>query len=200
MKPTQHITKYLVEFNQLSTLTGWDHCALQHQFYRKLLACIKDKVSHVGKPNMLPALWTLVLSIDNHYWEQEEETHQERGGQLSEKKTDKPQNQASSSSLNQNSQNKHHKNTSTPHNSSSSARNSEKKTSDLGDKLGKNGKLTATEQVHCFTNNLCLFCGGVGHTAKECLKSSSSAAKAKCNAAKTKSNKPEATLAEDLKK
>jgi hypothetical protein len=56
MKPTQHITKYLVEFNQLSTLTGWDHCALQHQFYRKLLACIKDKVSHVGKPNMLPAL------------------------------------------------------------------------------------------------------------------------------------------------
>ena len=55
---------------------------------------------------------------------------------------------------------------STPHNSGLSAQNSENKMSDLGDKLGKYGKLTAMELACCFANNLYLFCGGVGHTAK----------------------------------
>ena len=200
MKPTQRIAKYLVEFTRLSTLTGWDNRALRHQFYRGLPARIKDEVSRVGKPDTLPELRTLALSIDNRYWEREEETRRERGGQSSEKRTDKPQNQASSSSSNQNNQNKHHKKSSTPNNSGSSHNNSEKKTSDLGDKLGKDGKLTAAERSRRFANNLCLFCGGVGHTAKECPKSSSSAAKAKGRAAKTKSDKPETTPAEDSKK
>jgi hypothetical protein len=145
MKPTHCIAKYLVEFNRLSTLTGWDSRALQHQFYHGLPARIKDKVSRVGKPDMLPALRTLALSIDNCYWEREEEICREHGGQSSEKKTDRPQNQASSSSSNQNNQNKHHKKMPTPHNSGSSAQNSERKTSDLGDKLGRDGKLTAAE-------------------------------------------------------
>jgi len=145
MKPTHCIAKYLVEFNQLSMLTSWDSCALQHQFCCRLPAHIKDEVWCVGKPDILPVLRTLALSMGNHYWEQEEETHHECGGQSSEKKTDKPQNQASSSSLNQNSQNKHHKKTSILHNSSSSAQNSERKTSDLGNKLRRDSRLTAVE-------------------------------------------------------
>jgi len=157
-------------------------------------------VSHVGKPDTHSALQTLALSIDNRYWEREEETRRERGGQSSEKKIDKPQNQASFSSSNQNNQNKHHKKTPTPHNSGSSAQNSERKTSDLGDKLGRDGKLTTAERARRFANNLCLFCGGVGHSARECPKSSSSAAKAKGRAAKTKSDKPETAPAEDSKK
>jgi len=56
MKPTQHITKYLVEFNRLATITGWDNHALRHQFYCGLPARIKDEVSRVGKPITLPAL------------------------------------------------------------------------------------------------------------------------------------------------
>src|SRR5882762_632064 len=200
MKPTQRIAKYLVEFNRHATLTGWDNCALRHQFYRGLPSRIKDEVSRVGKPDTLSALRTLALSIDNHYWDQEEETHRERGVQSSEKRTEKPQNQAASSSSNQSGQNKHHKKTPTQHNSGSSAHNSDKKTTDLGDKLGKDGKLTVTERARRFANNLCLFCGGVGHTAKECPKSSSSAAKAKGRAAKTKSDKPEPAPAEDSKK
>jgi len=54
--------KYIVEFNRLSTLTGWDNRALRHQFYRGLPARIKDEVSRVGKPDTLPALRTLALS------------------------------------------------------------------------------------------------------------------------------------------
>jgi hypothetical protein len=146
----------------------------------------------------LPELRTLAQSIDGRYWEREEETRCERGGQSSEKKTEKPQNQASSSSSN--SQSKPHKKPSTPHNSGSSSHNSDRKTSDLGDKIGKDGKLTNAERARRFANNLCLFCGGVGHTAKECPKSSSSAAKAKGHTAKAKSDKPETPPAEDSKK
>jgi hypothetical protein len=199
MKPTQRIAKYLVEFNRHATITGWDSRALRHQFYRGLPACIKDEVSRVGKPASLSELRTLAQSIDGRYWEREEETRRERGGQSTEKKTDKPHNQASSSS-NQKPQNKSHKKQFTPRDSGSSPQNPDKRTSDLGDKLGKDGKLTVAERARRFANNLCLFCGGVGHTAKECPKSSSSAAKAKGRSAKAKSDKPEKTPAEDSKK
>ena len=59
-------------------------------------------------------------------------------------------------------------------------------------------KLTQAEHTRRFNNNLCLFCGGVGHTAKECPKSSSSATKAKARAAQTKFDS--APIAEDTKK
>src|ERR1700683_4593520 len=106
------------------------------------------------------------------------ETRRERGGQSTEKKTEKPHNQSSSSSSNQNTQNKGHKKQPAPRNSSSSAQNSNKRVSDLSNKLGKDGKLTAAERTRRFANNLCLFCEGLGHTAKECPKSSPSAPQA----------------------
>ena len=40
----------------------------------------------------------------------------------------------------------------------------------LASKLGKDSKLTPQERQHCFDNNLCLFCGKVGHLGKKCLK------------------------------
>ena len=143
MKPNQRIAKYLVEFNHLATITGWDNRALRHQFYHGLPARIKDEVSRVGKPITLPELQALAQSIDGCYWEREEETRQERGGQSSEKKTDKPQSQPSSS--NQGNQNKHQKKLFAPRDSGSSSQNSEKKKSDLDDKIGKDGKLTVAE-------------------------------------------------------
>jgi len=203
MKPTQRITKYIVEFNRYSTVTGWDNRALRHQFYRGLPARIKDEVSRVGKPARLSELRILAQSIDGRYWEREEETRRERGGQSSEKKTEKTHHQPHSSSSNQLNQNKSQKKQFHPRESSSSAHNPDKKKSDLGDKLGKDGKLTAAERARRFANNLCLFCGGVGHSARECPKSSSSAAKAKGRAAKgksDKSDKAEGTSAEDSKK
>jgi len=79
-----------------------------------------------------------------------------------------------------------------------SAWNSDKRTSDMGNKLGKNGKLTPAERIRRFANNLCLFCGGVGHIAKECPKPSSSAAKARICVAKETSDKSNSTPAPDL--
>ena len=56
MKPTQHIAKYIVEFNQYSTITGWDNHALRHQFNCGLPAHMKDEVSCIGKPTKLSEL------------------------------------------------------------------------------------------------------------------------------------------------
>ena len=69
MKPNQCIAKYLVEFNKLASITGWDNCTLQHQFYCGLPGCIKDEVSQVEKPATLPELQTLAQQINGRYWE-----------------------------------------------------------------------------------------------------------------------------------
>ena len=155
MKPNQCITKYLVEFSWLASIKGWDNRALQHQFYRGLPGCIKDEVSWVGKPTTLLELWMLAQQIDGWYWEQKEETQREWGGQPLEK-ANKSQNQQSSSS--NNNQNKHQKKLFIPRDSGSSSQNTNKKMSDLHDKIGKDSKLTTAEKSHHFANNLCLFC------------------------------------------
>ena len=82
-------------------------------------------------------------SLLHRYWEREEETQRERGSQPLEK-ANKSQNQQSSSSLNNN-QNKHQKKLFVPRDSGSSSQNTDKKTSDLNDKIGKDGKLTTAE-------------------------------------------------------
>ena len=69
MCDNQQVTKYLVEFNHLAVCVHWGDAALCHQFYNGLLARIKDKVAHVGKPNMLHELCTLTQSINACYWE-----------------------------------------------------------------------------------------------------------------------------------
>src|ERR1700722_8918954 len=185
MKSSQRIAKYIVKFNRLATITGWDGCALRHQFYRSLPSRIKDELARIGKPATLPVLKALAQSIDGRYWEQEEETRRERGNQPSDRENDKPQNQASSSSNNNKNKNKKPNSS----NNGSASQNPERKKTDLGEKLGQDGKLTPAERSRQFANNLCLFCGGVGHTAKDCSK----AAKAKGRAAQVTSSdgKPE---------
>ena len=69
IKPNQCITKYLVKFNQLASITGQDNCTLQHQFYRRLPGCIKDELLRVGKPTTLPELQTVTQQINSRYWE-----------------------------------------------------------------------------------------------------------------------------------
>ena len=49
---------------------------------------------------------------------------------------------------------------------------------DLTGKLGKDRKLTPQECQCHMDNSLCLFCGKMGHIAKECPKSTAIAARA----------------------
>src|SRR6202041_441688 len=140
MKSSQRIAKYIVEFNRLATITGWDGRALRHQFYRGLPSRIKDELARIGNPATLPVLKALAQSIDSRYWEREEETRRERGNQPSDRKNDKPQNQASSSSnkINKNKSNNNKKKKKKKPNSSnngSASQNPERKKTDLGEKL-----------------------------------------------------------------
>ena len=129
---------------------GWDGCALQHQFYRGLPCRIKDELAKIGKPATLPALKALAQSIDGRYWEREEETRREHRNQPSDRKNNKPQNQASSSSNNNNNNNTNNKNKNKKpniNNNRSTSQNLEKKKTDLGEKLGQDGKHTPAERA-----------------------------------------------------
>src|ERR1700722_16297333 len=140
MKSSQRITKYIVEFNRLATITGWDGHALRHYFYRGLPSRIKDELARIGKPATLPTLKALAQLIDGRYWEREEETRRERGNQPSDRKNDKPQNQASSSSNNNNNNNSNNNNKNknkkpNSSNNGSASQNPERKKTDLGRNL-----------------------------------------------------------------
>src|SRR6202041_3798297 len=78
MKSSQRIAKYIVEFNQLATIMGWDGHALRHQFYHGLPSHIKDELARIGKPTTLPALKAQAQSIYGRYWEWEKETRRDR--------------------------------------------------------------------------------------------------------------------------
>jgi len=63
---------------------------------------------------------------------------------------------------------------------------------DLNTKLGKDRKLMAEECQRHFDKKLCLFCGGPGHSAQDCTKSTSCTAKG-CAATVTPETKQEAS-------
>ena len=150
-----------------------------------------------GKPDTLDKMRILAHSTDAQHWERVHEksrsgpdksnNHNSNNSNNSNKK---PQTNNSDKSSNNKNQSKGSSN------NSSNNKNDKSKTvpNPLADKLGKDSKLTPQERQHCFDNKLCMFCGGTGHTAKDCPKSSSSASKAQACAAQASNSK------EDTKK
>ena len=197
MKDNQHILKYNIEFTCLATQTSWDDTVLQHCYYSGLADRIKDIMGQQGKPDTLDKMRILARSIDTQHWERaHEKSHSgsnksnNNNSNNSNKSDKKPQSNNSDKSSN----NKHQSKGSS--NSSNDNKNDKSKTIPnlLADKLGKDGKLTPQERQCRFNNKLCMFCGGTGHTAKDCPKSSSSASKAWACAAQASNSK------EDTKK
>ena len=163
MRDNQRISKYLVEFNKLSSLVEWNSAALRRRFYKGLPTRIKNEIARVGKPDTLQGLRTLAQSIDARYWEYKSEQNRESSS--------KPVHQEKKTPVPQTSQQHSHNtpSSSKPPNTASSSSNVPKPpakpaTSPLTDKLGKDGKLTQEEQQCRFDNRLCLFCGGPSHT------------------------------------
>jgi hypothetical protein len=148
-----------------------------------------------GKPATLDAMKTLAHSIDARYWERARE--KSRSG--SDKNNSNNKSDKKSNSNNNNNNNRSgsssNSNTSNNNNNTNNKNQSKNKTdkpdkskttpNPLADKLGKDGKLTSQERQRRFDNNLCMFCGGTGHTANSCPKSTSSASKAKARGAQT---------------
>ena len=181
--------KYNVEFNCLAIQTGWDDSILRHHYYSGLAEQIKDVMGQQGKLATLKAMKVLMHSINSRHYERLCKKSRSEKGKSNKEKSDKdksnektgnPNSSNNSSNSNNNKKNKSHQNCNSG--KPTSSRNS----AALSDKLGKDGKLTPQERQHRFDNNLCMFCGRTGHTAKDCPKSSSSASKARAVQAKEK--------------
>jgi len=205
MQDNQKIVKYNVEFNKLAIRTHWDDGVLRHRYYSGLAERIKDIMGQQGKPATLEDMKTLAHSIDSRYWERLRE--KSRSGRSksdnsdksdsNKAKSDDKKNQASTSGHNHGHNQKDNKfkkqhGNSKSDNKSDKPSSSSGSTSTISDKLGKDGKLLPAERQRRFDNNLCMFCGGPGHTAANCNKSTSSASKAKGRAAQTKEKEKEA--------
>ena len=188
MQDNQHIVKYNVEFNRLAIRTGWDDSVLRHRYYSGLAERIKDIMGQQGKPATLDAMKTLAHSIDSRHWERLREKSR-AGKNKSDDKSDDKNNKSDKGNKSDDKNNKSDKNNNSNGNKNKNKNKNDKTPSTSGnsasisDKLGKDGKLTLQERQRRFDNNLCMFCGGAGHTAKDCNKASSSAAKAKARAA-----------------
>jgi hypothetical protein len=202
MQDNQKIVKYNVEFNKLAIRTHWDDGVLRHRYYSGLAERIKDIMGQQGKPSTLEDMKSLAHSIDSRYWERLREKsrsgrtksdHSDKSDSNKAKSDDK-KNQASTSGHSHNHKDnkfkKQHGNNKSD-NKSDKPSSSSGSTSTISDKLGKDGKLLPAERQRRFDNNLCMFCGGPGHTAANCNKSTSSASKAKGRAAQTKEKEKE---------
>ena len=190
MQDNQHIVKYNVEFNCLAICTRWDESVLRHRYYSGLAERIKDIMGQQGKPSTLQAMRDLGHSIDSRHWEQlREKSHasKAKSDKAEDKKPDN-KNKDKNSSNNSNSNSNSAKNKKNKFNDNKFGKPllASGSSSSITNKLGKDGKLTHQERQRQFDNNLCIFCGGAGHTAKECPKSTSSASKAKAHAVQAK--------------
>lgn len=176
MSDNHRIAKYITQFTRLATQVRWGNAPLRYRFYDGLPNRLKDRISEVGKPTTLVELRDLAQSIDNRYWERKSEQSRDSGtsksGGKSGSSDSKPAQQNKSS-------NSGSSNTPKPAQSSGSKPAAKTPAKPYADKLGKDGKLSPEERQRRFTNNLCLFCGGAGHSANACPKKTSSAAKAR---------------------
>jgi hypothetical protein len=175
MRDGNRINKYIVEFQRLaSQVRGWGDGALRRQFYNGLPAQIKDEISRQGKPTTLSEFKTLAQTIDARYWERKGEvSHESKSSSSNPPKQSSSDRTTPSRSGNDRSGSHNSGNNKSGNPSSSSA----PKAPDLTSKLGKDGKLTSEERQRRLDKKLCLFCGGPGHTARDCSKSTSHAAK-----------------------
>ncbi|KIK33636.1 hypothetical protein CY34DRAFT_99246, partial [Suillus luteus UH-Slu-Lm8-n1] len=171
---------------------GWGDGALRRQFYNGLLAQIKDEICHQGKPGTLAQYKTLAQMIDACYWERKGEISRESKPSTSSTPKQSSSNRTTTSGSGSDKSGNNNSGNSKPGNTTSSSTSSAPKGPDLSSKLGKDGKLTSEERQRRLDKKLCLFCGGPRHTAWDCTKSTSHAAKG-CAATVAVEAKPEAS-------
>ena len=80
MKPGNKISTYNVDFMYYASQLGWRNSVLYHHYYQWLPNQIQDPIStrEQGKPTSFQDMYTLAMTIDHCYWEQDYERHRTR--------------------------------------------------------------------------------------------------------------------------
>ena len=80
MKPSDKISTYNVDFMCYASQLGWENSILCHCYYQRLPNQIQDPISiwEQGKPTSFQDMYTLAMTIDHCYWEQDYECHHVR--------------------------------------------------------------------------------------------------------------------------
>src|SRR5882672_1705974 len=73
MQDYQHVNKYMIEFSEHATHTGWNDMALYGDFYQGLAEHIKDQLVLLECPATFKQLKIDTLRCDSHYWEHQGE-------------------------------------------------------------------------------------------------------------------------------
>ncbi|KIM50698.1 hypothetical protein SCLCIDRAFT_144837 [Scleroderma citrinum Foug A] len=149
--------------------------------------CIKDEISHVGKPHTLNGYHTLMQTIDARYWECKFKISHQTKNSVTTSLSSNSRGSASSSSSKGKSKEKDNKSKGSNNKSKSSSGSSgtsKSTTSNAPSHLGKDGKLTEEECQRCIKEKLCMFCSQPGHMAKDCPKSTSKSTKTKTRVAR----------------
>jgi len=144
-------------------------------------------------------MYTLVMTIDHHYWEREREHHCAKQAKKEALESHSwEQGKASTSGSAMASQNKANTPLAAP-----SIKNPSSKPSlspapkkqpntlrvDLSSKLASNSKLTSDECKKHLKNNLCLYCGAGDHKLNSCPKKQTTVSPKSCGASATASKK-----------
>src|SRR5882724_7306396 len=73
MQDYQHVNKYMIEFSEHATHTGWNDTALYDEFYKGLDEHIKDQLLSLDRPQMFQQLKVSTLKCNTNYWECQDE-------------------------------------------------------------------------------------------------------------------------------
>lgn len=150
MKENHRIARYIIDFNYLSALTGYNEAALCDQFYTGLAARIKDGMMLYGRPTDLTTMRNLSAQLDDRYWERQAET------------PDHPPTKATTNTFPSNNR---------AANSSSGAQTTAKPDAQpkkVNPQITTAGKLTEEEKQRRRDQNLCMYCGSDQHLRQQC--------------------------------
>src|SRR5467141_3437220 len=138
MQDYQHVNKYMIEFYEHATHTGWNDAALYGEFYRGLAERIKDQLVSLERPATFQQLKTDALRCDSHYWERQGEKGTPTGWNRQSAFATTP--------------------SKTPGTTRATTDTSKPAKGNTGSQFGTDGKLTEVERERRRVKGLCYYC------------------------------------------
>jgi hypothetical protein len=184
MKDSDHVNRHLTTFENLASQLSWNENALRARLYWSLSRRLREDLGQSDPATIqtLQGLKTRVLQLDHRYWERQDEIRREKGrAGNSDGSGGKPKTTTSSPSTQSSSPGP-----SKPQRKPQQQQQQQSSPPSPRPNTDASGRITAEERKRRMDNRLCLYCGGEGHSVKNCP---ASEAKGKKKAAGNSSKK-----------